>query len=138
MLDGNGNVLQDGVDLYGETIIFADFEDNSIGGELFFTTGGREGVNVPFNVSATLLIDEADIVGNGFSTTASAEEFCNDGLVCSSNTIIGGAFFGPNGEEVSGLVGLDYTETEDLPDGDSIQVIGAGGYVATQNELELN
>lgn len=131
--DLNGEVLQSEVFVDGVTTINARFADNRIGGTLAFETNAAEGVAVPFNVNATLQLDETDIVGNGFGTTANTVVGCAS-VECSSSTLIGGAFFGPSADEVSGVAGIDYSEGNGA--GDGVRLIAAGGFIATPDAPE--
>ncbi len=73
----------------------------------------------------------APIVGNGF--VGSADMTCPAGASCTSDTYVGGAFYGPSGAEISGVIGFD--ETVAGPgDGEGYQFIGAAGFSSEIDE----
>ncbi len=74
------------------------------------------------------LLFNTTLSGNGFSAVASVTSECLSG--CTSATQIGGAFFGPNAEELIGLAGIDYTN-ENVDDG--VRLVGAGSYIAFED-----
>lgn len=113
-----GGVYSDGEtsDLTGEIQFTANFGTSRISGTANATAFSR---NIEFS------INETDIVGNGFTTTATA--VCPILDACESNTQIGGAFFGPDGSEISGIAVIDETITTDLG---TSNVVGAAGYTA--------
>ncbi len=83
------------------------------------------------NTEYELIFLGAPIVGNGF--VGSADITCPDGSSCSSDTYVGGAFFGENGAEVSGVIGFD--ETVAGPgDGEGYQFVGAAGFSSAMDE----
>jgi hypothetical protein len=124
LLDLDGNVIENEVQFEGQAIINADFSDSRISGSLTFDTFADDADDI----FVELELQEADIVGNGFATTANVVNGCV-AVSCSSDTEIGGAFFGPNADETSGAAGVDYTET--YGDGEGVRLVGAGGFTAT-------
>ncbi len=129
-LEGEGGVIANEVGISGGTILNAAFGDGNIGGSLFFGTEGIEGDLIEENVFAELELTEADILGNGFVTDANTVLECG-GINCTSATQIGGAFFGPNGEEIAGTAGIDFSQENE---GGSVRFVGAGGFIATVGE----
>ena len=67
----------------------------------------------------------APITGNGF--VGAADATCPSGHSCTSNTSVGGAFFGPNGEEISGVIAFDET----IEGSDGFSFIGTAGFSAS-------
>lgn len=114
-----GAVYSDGdsSELSGTIRFNADFDTSRISGSANATA---------FEQNIDFTIDETDIVGNGFTTTATA--VCPIPDACESNSQIGGAFFGPDGSEISGIAVIDETITTDLG---TSNVVGAAGYTAT-------
>lgn len=129
LLDQDGDVLENEVALSGTVDFFVNFEFGRISGTTQIEADVAEGVDVPFTPIATLLLDETDIVGNGFATSAASVSGCETGSICTSDSQFGGVFFGTAAEELSGIATVDYTEL-DAETGNGLQIIGAAGYLA--------
>lgn len=131
VLDEEGTLI--GSEVFGSgTIDFiVDFEGSSVGGSIEGTFNGETDDDViifeDFDVDGT--IAEADIIRNGFTSTI--ELACPDGSTCSSDSIIGGTFFGQDGAELSGVFAFDeYRENNET--GDGVQYLGGGGFVSEE------
>jgi hypothetical protein len=126
---GYGNII----DSDGAVFVQEEFIDGTVMVDVSFSDGGVSGeldINTETLGGTTFIMDPTSIVGNGFSTTATTVAGCES---CSSSTQIGGAFFGPGAEELAGLAGIDFTDTQGEED---LRLVGAGAYVATPTDLE--
>ncbi len=81
----------------GTLVLTADFDLMSIGGGL---TGSYDSFG---RVDGTI----ADVPIGGNSFAGGFDIDCGTGSSCTSNSIIGGAFFGQDGVEISGAIGFD-------------------------------
>ncbi len=106
----------------GDVEIIADFASEQISGTTNVTLD-ESGLDFDFDVV------DAQIIGNGFGTELELVS-CSDGLTCTSNSNIGGAFHGPNGEELAGIAGLDLSTTD--ADGNTLDYIASGGFIANE------
>jgi hypothetical protein len=123
-LDLAGDIVKEEVDTSGSMILSVDFSAGTVSGSMDGIISGL--------TSYTATIAETDIIGNGFASTLSVD--CAAGVTCSSNSQIGGAFYGPNGEDLSGVMVID--ETIVNPDtAVSFQYIGAAGFVTTETTI---
>lgn len=103
----------------GTVSLDVDFVTGEVGGSLLPTIFlGSTPINLELDITPTTL------VGNGFSTTATAGTFC---MGCSSNTRIGGALYGPSGEELAGIIALDVTVDNG---GSGFRTVGTAGFIA--------
>lgn len=128
-LDAEGTPLSDGggpaneVSFGGGVDLAVDFNADEISGAL---SGSFSFDSTTTNFD--LAFEGAAITGNGFS--ADLENVgCEALTTCVSNSEIGGVFFGPTGQEISGVVGIN--ETFDAS-GDAYTFIGAGGFVTEE------
>lgn len=130
----DGSIIADAVELSGDVSIDVNFDTHAVGGFLQFVTIDND-IDVP-TVVVDLLLDETNLQGNGFATTTSVNT-CPAVRNCTSEVRIGGAFFGPEADELSGLVEIDYTEADIFTDPDllleeSVRIVGAGGFIAEE------
>ena len=125
LFDGNGDLLADIQLFEGTATIGIDFGNSAV------TDTNVELLMGDFALYQTLLFDGDGslISGNGFADTLSFSTCPTSD--CTGTVLIGGAFFGPNGEELAGNIAVDYTinATDPL---DSDRFIGAGYLVATE------
>ena len=125
-LDDGGAVTDDEVETTGAITFIANFDADTVSGRLEgqFDPGpdGQDYLMVFYN---------AAIEGNGFA--GAPDMVCDANVSCSSATSLGGAFFGVDGAELSGVIGFD--ETMD-PNGSSpeVQFVGAAGFSADIDE----
>ncbi len=134
VLDGSGQVVENEVSIFGTVFIDVDFDENSVNGFMDFSVNGLMGFDVSSegemtSLTAQLDLTQGDLIGNGFATDANNVIACPEFSTCTSNTQIGGALFGPDGEELSGVTGIDYSEFGE--DGDNAHLIGAAGFTLT-------
>jgi len=127
LLDSSGAVVQDIVELSGNVEVIVEFGSGDVNGSLDFATVAADPGDLLIEVDVGF--DETQLLGNGFSTTARQVNACPMGSSCSSDITVGGALFGLAAEELGGLAGIDYTET-DLSSGGAVRILGAGGFVA--------
>jgi len=126
VLDGNGQVVENEVSIGGTVVIYVDFDENSVNGFMGFDVSSEGEMT---SLTAQLELTQGDLIGNGFATDANNVFACPEFSTCTSNTQIGGALFGPDGEELSGVTGIDYSEFGE--DGDNAHLIGAAGFTLT-------
>ncbi|MEM9972156.1 MAG: transferrin-binding protein-like solute binding protein [Pseudomonadota bacterium] len=118
--DSTGNLLQEEVRTRGAVTLEAEFARSRVSGRLeTFLEAPDESEDDAFY---ELIFLAAPITGNGF--VGVADITCPTGNSCTSNTSVGGAFYGPKGEEVSGVIALDETVTG--PDGQ--RIVGTAGF----------
>lgn len=122
--DGGGNSGSQGNEFEGDFILVADFGTSTISGDVtltsFDTAFGRS--TVEFDLAQTA------ITGNGFAGDLTLTS-CSIGT-CTSDAEIGGVFYGPNAEEVAGLIFVDVTATNDA--GETDQVSGTAAFGGAQ------
>ncbi len=123
-ISNNGESFVEEAFFEGDVEIVADFGTQLISGS---TSIVLQNSDTAFDFD----IAETAITGNGFGTDLTLVS-CSDGFTCSSNSDIGGVFFGPNGQELSGIAGLDLSATDG--DGNTLDYIGAGGFVTEQGD----
>lgn len=134
-LFASGTLKEDGVPVAGATgnaggftILTADFDTGTVNGSGELRVGKStsfDGAIQPLgNLDFSLV--EADIVGNGFQTGLTATGCSNPGA-CSSDSQIGGVFYGENAEQLWGIGVLDLTITDE--DGTIIEFEGSGAFV---------
>ncbi|MDH5557586.1 MAG: transferrin-binding protein-like solute binding protein [Alphaproteobacteria bacterium] len=121
VLDLAGDVVSTEVLNAGAISLSVDFSAGTVSGSMGGSIAGL--------TSYTATIAETDIIGNGFASTMSID--CAAGATCSSNSLIGGAFYGPTGEELSGVMVIDETIDDPIA-GVGFQYIGAGGFVTNE------
>ncbi|MEM9788537.1 MAG: transferrin-binding protein-like solute binding protein [Pseudomonadota bacterium] len=102
----------------------ADFGSSTISGDVELAQNGT-GLEVGLELAPTA------ITGNGFAGDLTVG-FCGEAS-CTSDSAIGGVFFGDEGTEIGGLIDLDVTTTD--ADGVTTDLIGSGAFVATEPEL---
>ena len=123
--DADGELLSPEVRTIGAIRLEAEFAQSRVSGRL----EGRldpMGDEVPYE----LIFLGAPIRGNGF--VGAADITCPSGHTCRSRTAVGGAFYGPNGEEVSGVIGFD----EEIEGPEGLRFIGAAGFSSTSEPPE--
>lgn len=110
--------------------IGVDFATGGVNGRLY---GDVVNFDDDYHRDFELVMDETNLQGTGFHATMAA---CTPPTVCESNSAIGGAFFGPNAEELSGVTTIDVTTTFDhrVPGSDDgslpTHILAVGGYTA--------
>ena len=127
-IDGNPIESRGGsiVTVSGDTVIEASFQDMLVSGEIGVSADVGEGFN--FEVG----FEDVAIAGNGFETTETTVS-CNDVITtCTSDTQLGGAFFGEDAQDVGGLVTFDLSGFDDGDNGE--RLVGGGGFSATAGE----
>ncbi|MEO1639390.1 MAG: transferrin-binding protein-like solute binding protein [Pseudomonadota bacterium] len=118
----------------GLLLLVADFDDGSVGGTVQLSIDEEvdaTAVPVPGANEVTLQLTEAAIEGNGFVTDMTGIT-CAGAVACTSNSAIGGVFYGPNAEEVAGVSGLDVSFTDDS--GNTTTFQGSGGFTGGSGE----
>ncbi len=116
-----GAVVENEVQFGGTIDLTANFDANTIGGDLNGTIGHL--ADTDFQTSFDVPIE-----GNGFLGSMDTMT-CTD-ATCISNSDIGGAFYGVDGLETSGILGMNVRV---IPVGDSeYRFISSGGFTATQ------
>lgn len=108
----------------GAVVFEADFARMEISGQLE-TQLDPGGDAIAFD----LVFVDAPIVGNGF--VGAPDMVCDPGMACTSATSVGGAFYGGNAEEISGVIGFDET-VADPATGEGYRFLGAAGFSAAQ------
>ncbi len=117
--DNNGGGFFDGT-----FILNASFADSTVDGAFALTsfdTAFGEG-------SVDLDLAPTSITGNGFAGDLTVGDCSFD--ACTSASEIGGVFYGPNAEEVGGIMSVDITVTDG---GVSDQVNGTGAFAGAAN-----
>ncbi len=130
LFDGNGGLVGDGILFEGIATIGIDFGNNAV------TDTNVELWMGDLAIYQRLFFDGDGglISGNGFADTLSISSCPGDSIDCDGTVLIGGAFFGPNGEELAGNIAVDYTvEASDPLFSD--RFIGAGYFVATDSSI---
>ena len=125
MLDENDEILEREVRVDGNVTLNADFDRRRIGGRI--ENGRLRRFAGTEDFAAT--INEGRIAGNGFTNTITRD--CPVDAVCVSGSSMGGVFFGPNGEEASGVILFD--ETTVLDDA-TTRVVGSGGFLTSDGQ----
>ncbi len=118
----------------GEPFVSEAFFDGSIEIAADFATqqiSGSSSIALSAGTEFEFDVADAAITGNGFGADLTLVS-CSDGLTCTSNSDIGGVFFGPNGEELAGIAGLDLSTID--ADGNTLDYVAAGGFLATAGE----
>lgn len=127
-LNAAGDVVTSLVRMSSDITIMADFDALVIDGTLKGTLKEGEqsgGTFVPSDVPETAfqMVFDADIQGNGYASELTCTSGCSD-----SASNIGGVFYGEDTLETTGVIGFDILNEN------GEQIIGVGGYVATQGE----
>lgn len=127
LLDGEGVLISEELQTIGAITIEADFTSARVSGQLngFFDP---EVTRTPYN----MIFVNADIDGNTFA--AAPDMICAAAASCTSATSLGGTFFGPDGVEISGVIGFDET-TQIGPE--TTRFIGAAGFSSSRNPPEV-
>ncbi len=123
-LDDDNTVVEDGQPVRGEITFAVDFEDGTLDGDITgeIVSTFADLANLPISGS----ISETTINGNSFETTIPVID-CGE-LVCTSDSTIGGGFYGPDADEVSGIIAVDVTGTNG-DTGTTERFIAAAGFV---------
>lgn len=116
----SGGVVGTEEEFSGIITLFADFDNPSVDGTLSGT--------FDYDGTGFVATFDAPIEGNGYN--APVETMTCAGATCESSSEIGGAFFGTDALETSGIIGMDVTVEPDL--GDTYRFISGGGFTATQ------
>ena len=124
--DLDGTLTADELQTIGAINMEADFSQASVSGRL---TGWIDPTGD--NTAYELIFLGAPFLGNGF--VGSADMTCPEGANCSSDTHVGGAFYGQNGAEISGVIGFDET-IAGPDDGEGAQFIGVAGFSSAIDE----
>lgn len=98
----------------------ADFGSSAISGDVDLR-------GADFRPLFDLELAPTEIIGNGF-----AGDLTCSTANCTSNSEIGGVFFGDEAAEIGGLINLDVTTTDSI--GGTTNLIGTGAFVATERE----
>lgn len=127
LFDGYGDLVDDAMLFEGIATIGINFGNNAV------TDTNVELQMGDFAIYQTLFFDGNGglISGNGFADTLSISSCPSGSVGCDGTVLIGGAFFGPNGEELAGNIAVDYTVQASDPFF-SDRFIGAGYFVATE------
>lgn len=120
-----GNLLNDDVQNFGAVVLEANFGAGHVNGRL---DGRLDPTGEDYEYELVFL--RAPIVGNGF--VGAADMACPSGSTCQSGSFVGGAFFGPDGAEVSGVIGFDEL-IEGLGDDGQRRFIGTAGFSSAQD-----
>ena len=123
LLDADGALLIEELKTNGRITITVDFDSASASGVL-------NGVFDPLGAAQTYNMFFPDAPINGNSFVAAPDMDCQPGATCTSATSLGGSFFGPEGVEISGVIGFD--ETSEIDD-TSTRFVGAAGFSTTRN-----
>lgn len=122
VLDAGGSVIATEYENNGFIGLLADFGRGTIGGAVEGTIRSGDGSEPPYReYSGT--IATTSIVGNGFGSAITLN--CPSGATCESSSLIGGAFYGADAGEVSGVMGFD-----EALDGE--RYVGAAGFTAVR------
>lgn len=116
----SGAVLANEQRYNGTFTLVADFDASSVSGALDGTFA--------YDGTAFAASFMAPVEGNGYSGTLDAMTCMS--ATCISSTRVGGAFFGANAPETSGLIGMDVRVTP--VGGSEYRVLGGGGFTAVQ------
>lgn len=112
----------------GDLTLEADFTNGGISGDI--TNGNytlRPDTEIPGTFEGT--IAETDIIGNGFA--AGIELSGCTAVECGgSDSVIGGVFYGSDGEHIAGVIALDETFVDG---GDELHVLGAGTFATNRD-----
>lgn len=117
VLDPGGGVIEAEVENNGILVLTADFSKGYVGGAMAGT------IEAPEPREYTARIFTTTIVGNGFGSAIVLD--CPPEASCASSSLIGGAFYGPGADEISGVMGFD----EAL---DDERYLGAAGFTASR------
>jgi len=129
----NGTTIVNEVFLEGVGIVEVDFAAATVGAtldggvvadELDGELDGETGPSDDDFIDFTGTLEPVAISGNSFSGDLAVA--CSGGATCTSDSVIGGAFFGPNAEEVAGLVAVDIVVEDPTLAGTTRFVAGAG------------
>ena len=123
LLDVENRLLDDELVTNGRISITVDFDRSSASGVLngVFDPKGADDAYQMFFVDAPL---------DGNSFAAAPDMVCAPGAACTSATNLGGSFFGPEADEISGVIGFD--ETTEIGD-TTTRFIGAAGFSTTRH-----
>ena len=117
--DGADGIVQNEAIGGGQVVLFADFDLKTIAGEV---TGSYDSFGRVDGLVTSIAFE-----GNSFAT--GFELTCGSGDVCRSDTVIGGAFFGASGGEISGAIGFDEERTSA---GQTRRLVSSAGYTVME------
>ena len=123
LINADGGLLVEELKTNGLISITVNFERSDASGVLngvFDPAGDAQMYNMFFL--------DAPINGNSFAAAPDVD--CRPGATCTSATSLGGSFFGPEGVEISGVIGFD--ETTEIDD-TLTRFVGAAGFSTTRN-----
>ncbi len=115
--DGGSNVVLNEAIGGGALVLTANLSEMRVSGRLMgsFDAFGRVDSSV----------GSVGVNGNSFAAGFGVD--CDGGAICSSNSVLGGAFYGGRGQEVSGAIGFDETRTQN---GQTRRLVSSAGYTA--------
>ena len=109
----------------GDLTFVVNFEEALIGGSFTARPVTQRNDDNPFDdLSATGVIPQVALTGNGFESTLVFTD-CPNHDSCGSDSLIGGAVYGPDGERISGVIMIDMTFTR-TSDGADLHLRGPG------------
>lgn len=115
--------------LFGSLSLTADFGTGIVNGQgdgSIVVSDGSTDITPAFGVAELdFAVAPGAIQGNGFVADLNVTS-CGNGANCSSNSQIGGVFFGADAQEVAGLATLDITVTD--ANGDAFTFEGGGDF----------
>jgi len=123
LLDVENRLLDDEIQTNGLISITVDFDRSSVSGFL-------NGVFDPYDAADPYQMFFVDAALDGNSFAAAPDMVCAPGAACTSATNLGGSFFGPEADEISGVIGFD--ETTEIGDA-TTRFIGAAGFTTTRH-----
>lgn len=123
LIDADGGLLKEELETVGRISITVNFESSNASGVL-------NGVFDPVGDANTYNMFFLDAPINGTSFAAAPDMDCQPGATCTSATSLGGSFFGPDGAEISGVIGFD--EMTEIGNS-STRFVGAAGFSTTRN-----
>ena len=124
VLDGERNILVRGAESFGDASLIAQFGS----GLVVLEFSGE----IPGFGSFTAASDGMAIDGNGFTGTLHFP-VCPEGTTCTSDSRIGGVFYGPDAATAGGLIHFDAVAvTEDT--GATVILDHAGGFVVDRED----
>lgn len=131
-VDGDGDVVAANAAGSGDLFLAADFDTNTIAGGVTLVLGTVDNGDIIVQDDALeidLELNPTDISGNGFAGSLIVHDCSVDS--CSSQSKIGGVFYGPDPIAVAGIAGIDVTLTDGAETG---RYIGAGAFTSDFND----
>ena len=117
----------------GDLTFEVDFENNRIGGSFDALATTYRNSDPPIytdNIFGT--IPQVALTGNGFDSTMVIDS-CPTHDACGSDSLIGGAVYGPGGERISGVILIDMTFIR-TSDGADLHLRGPGVFSTDKTE----